>query len=81
MFATIRDRARPLKNLRNDLFFKLFTKFRSRHSTDFTSHVRINSGFSPLSTKRRALHTTYHRPHTTFTTTIKATLRIISGPH
>ncbi|QUC08519.1 transposase family protein [Arachnia rubra] len=39
------------------MFFKLFTKFRSRHSTDFTSHVRINSGFSPLSTKRRALHT------------------------
>ena len=51
-----RYRPRPLKNLRDDLFFKLFTKFRSRHSTDFTSHVRINSGFSPLSTKRRALH-------------------------
>ena len=62
MFATIRDRARPLqKPPQRMCSLNSLLNFRSRHNTDFASHVRINSGFSPLSTKHRALQHTRGR--------------------
>ena len=57
MFATSAIGRDPSRTSTTICSLNSLLNYRSQHNTDSSaSHVRINSGFSPLSTKHRALH-------------------------